>query len=125
MTSILSTALRLVIPVAVVLGVPGEARAQIVIAFAPPAAYIATSQPEYFAGRPVYWYHNAWYYRDHNRWHYYRHEPVYLRERRAHWALSAHRDYRGPSRDSRPDPRRDDRGEHHGGDWNARYHYQR
>jgi hypothetical protein len=120
-TSILSMALRLVIPVAVVLGVPGEARAQIVITFAPPAAYIATSQPEYFSGRPVYWYNNAWYYRDHNRWHYYRREPVYLRERRAHWAPSAHRDHRGPSRDSRPDPRRDDRG----GDRNARYHYER
>ena len=76
MTSILSMALRLVIPVAVVLGVPGEARAQIVITFAPPAAYIATSQPEYFAGRPVYWYNNAWYYRDHNRWHHYQALPV-------------------------------------------------
>src|ERR1044071_3420487 len=119
MTSILSTALRLVIPVAVVLGVPGEARAQIVIAFAPPAAYIATSQPENFAGRPFYCYHTDSYKRDQTRCHYYRPEPVFLRERRAHWAPSAHRDYRGPSRDSRPDPRRDDRGEHHGAAWNA------
>jgi hypothetical protein len=117
MTSILSTALRLVIPVAVVLGVPTAARAQIVITFAPPAAYIATSRPVYFAGRPVYSYNNAWYYRDHNRWHYYRHEPAYLCDRRAHWAPSPHRYYRGqPSRDSRPDPRSDDRCANRGGD---------
>src|SRR5678810_1215182 len=77
MTS-MTKAINLVITIAIALGSSTEARAQIVVTFAPPAAYIATSQPEYFGGRPVYWYNNAWYYRDHNRWYYYRHEPVYL-----------------------------------------------
>jgi hypothetical protein len=51
----------------------------------PPAAYIATATPEYYEGRPAYYYNNSWYYRDHGRWSYYRHEPVYLRGRRDHW----------------------------------------
>jgi hypothetical protein len=106
MTSIFSKALLLVIPIAVVLGAPDEARAQIVVSVAPPAAYIATSTPEYFEGRPVYYYNNSWYYRDHGRWGYYRNEPGYLRDRRAHWA---------------PAPR----GGYRGGNWGGRYHYRR
>ncbi len=51
----------------------------------PPAAYIATVEPEYYEGRPVYYYNNYWYYRDHGRWSYYRSEPMWLRERRGHW----------------------------------------
>jgi hypothetical protein len=62
-----------------------DAQISVSIGIAPPQAYIATSQPEYFQGRPVYWYNNNWYYRDHGHWSYYRSEPGYLRERRGHW----------------------------------------
>ena len=109
MTS-MSKAITLVITIAIALGSSTEARAQVVITFAPPAAYIATSQPEYFEGRPVYWYNNNWYFRDHGRWSYYRREPVYLRDRRAHWA----QDHRGQRRDVRHEDRPD-----------GRYHYRR
>jgi hypothetical protein len=52
----------------------------------PPDAYIATTQPEYYEGRPVYFYNGNWYYRDERgAWSYYRNEPAYLRDRRAHW----------------------------------------
>ena len=97
MRSILSKALLLVIPAAIALGAPGEARAQVVVSvnIAPPAAYIATVTPEYYEGRPVYWYNDNWYYRDrHNHWVYYRHEPAYLRERRGHWVHERERDHR-------------------------------
>jgi hypothetical protein len=58
----------------------------------PPDAYIATTQPEYYEGRPVYWYNGNWYYRDeHGAWNYYRTEPAYLRDRRAH--ATDHRRY--------------------------------
>lgn len=113
MTS-MTKAITLVITIAIALGSSTEARAQIVVTFAPPAAYIATSQPEYFGGRPVYWYNNSWYFRDHGRWSYYRQEPVYLRNRRAHWAQD-HRGQRGDVRhEVRPEDRRD-----------GRYHYRR
>ena len=55
------------------------------VVFEPPAAYIATSEPVYFEGRPHYWYNNQWYYRDHGRWSYYRSEPRFLYERRMSW----------------------------------------
>ena len=99
----------LILVVAIALGSSTKARAQIVVTVAPPAAYIATSQPEYFGGRPVYWYNNNWYYRDHGRWSYYRREPGYLHERRAHWA-PARREHREEHRDYRRD---------------GRYHYRR
>lgn len=109
----MSRVITLVITTAIALGSSTEARAQIVIRVGPPAAYIATSQPEYFEGRPVYWYNNSWYFRDHGRWSYYRREPVYLRDRRAHVAEN-HRVQRGDVRRDRPEDRRD-----------GRYHYRR
>jgi hypothetical protein len=52
----------------------------------PPDAYIATVQPEYFEGRPVYLYNGNWYFHDaHGGWNYYRTEPAFLRDRRSHW----------------------------------------
>lgn len=117
MTSI-SKAVILAIALAIALGSSTEARAQIVVTIAPPAAYIATSQPEYFEGRPVYYYNNSWYYRDHGRWSYYRREPVYLRDRRAHWAPARRVEHRGQRHDDRRDDRRDDRND-------GRYHYRR
>ena len=84
--SILKPALLLAIPFALALGTTREASAQVVeVVVEPPAAYIATAAPEYYEGRPVYWYNNYWYYRDHGRWSYYRAEPGWLRERRSHW----------------------------------------
>lgn len=76
-----------------------EARAQVVVVappvvFAPPPpAFVATFQPEYFEGRPVYWYHNNWYYRGEHGWSYYRSEPRYLHDRRAHWVEHPHYHY--------------------------------
>ena len=70
-------------------GAAHEAAAQVVVdvGYAPPAAYIATATPEYYEGRPVYYYNNSWYYRDHGRWSYYRHEPQYLYGRRSAWVV--------------------------------------
>ncbi len=48
----------------------------------PPEAYIATYEPAYFEGRPVYWYGGYWYYRDGHAWHHYASEPYYLRNYR-------------------------------------------
>jgi hypothetical protein len=74
--------------VGAVVGTIGDVRAQDLPA--PPSSfYIATNQPEYFDGRPVYWYHNNWFYRDGQRWSYYRSEPAYLRDRRAGWGSRA------------------------------------
>jgi hypothetical protein len=70
---------------AVAVGAPRDAHAQIVVVAPPPPTFVATFQPEYFEGRPVYWYHNNWYYRGEHGWSYYRSEPRYLRERRSHW----------------------------------------
>jgi hypothetical protein len=64
---------------------PREAQAQVRIYFPPPPAFVATTTPEYYEGRPVYYHHDNWYYRDHRGWNYYRTEPRYLRERREHW----------------------------------------
>ncbi|MGD0675808.1 MAG: hypothetical protein ABSC94_10345 [Polyangiaceae bacterium] len=85
--STLSLALALVLELggAAWLGGNGDARAQGVAPPPPPPAYIATVQPEYYEGRPVYFYGGNWYYRDAHGWNYYRREPAYLHERRAHW----------------------------------------
>jgi hypothetical protein len=85
--SFLKTTLFLAIPVAIALSTPKPAEAQVVaeVVVEPPAAFIATAAPEYYEGRPVYYYNNYWYYRDHGRWGYYRTEPGWLRDRRAHW----------------------------------------
>lgn len=54
----------------------------------PPAAYVSTAEPVYYEGRPVYWYHDRWYYRDGGGWRHYRSEPVVLRQ---HRVAHAHR----------------------------------
>lgn len=48
----------------------------------PPDAFIATSEPVYWEGRPAYWYGDRWYYRDGGRWSYYQSEPRGLYEHR-------------------------------------------
>lgn len=117
MTS-MSKVLTLVTALSLALGSSTEARAQVVVTIAPPAAYIATSQPEYFEGRPVYYYNNNWYYRDHGRWSYYRREPVYLRDRRAHWAPARRVEHHEVRREVRHDDHRNDPRD-------GRYHYRR
>jgi hypothetical protein len=92
--SFVMRSLKVAVPAFVAVGIavaaPSEAAAQVAIdvgvGIEPPSAYIATAQPEYYEGRPVYYYNNNWYYRDHGRWSYYRHEPVYLSGRRNYWA---------------------------------------
>jgi hypothetical protein len=81
-TSIPAKALLLAVPLCV--GAPDEAWAQM-LSPAPPAAFIATTQPEYFENRSVYWYQDHWFYRDGLRWNVYRTEPPYLRSRRSNW----------------------------------------
>jgi hypothetical protein len=97
--SILKTLLLVVIPGAIAIASPGDAQAQpyvdVSVAVEPPDAYIATVQPEYYEGRPVYYYNNYWYYRDRvGHWGYYRAEPVWLRDRRAYWVGRGYAHYR-------------------------------
>lgn len=61
--------------------VAAPAFAQIEIRLFPPAAFRATARPEYYEGRPTYFYRGQWYYREHGNWQYYREEPRELRER--------------------------------------------
>jgi len=107
--------------------VPSTAQAQAITVEAPSPAFIATAQPEYFEGRPVYYYNDSWYYRDHGRWSYYRTEPGYLHERRARWgeAYGGSRAYGGGRGNAGGG-----RGGGHGysggrGYAGARYHYRR
>ena len=48
----------------------------------PPPAYIATTSPVYYEGRPAYYYGNRWYYRNGGGWGHYRSEPRYLNQYR-------------------------------------------
>jgi hypothetical protein len=83
--TILLEGLLLALPVAVSLAAfaPSPAHAQDFSA--PPAAYVATTTPEYFAGRPNYWWDSHWYYLDGHRWNFYRDEPKTLRGVRGGW----------------------------------------
>jgi hypothetical protein len=58
----------------------------------PPDAYIATTSPVYFEGRPTYYYGGRWYYRDGHRWAHYNREPPGLYQRRLQ-APPARRNY--------------------------------
>jgi len=60
----------------------------------PPDAYIATTEPFYFDGRPTYWYGGQWYYRDGGRWTHYNREPPGLYQRRMQGA-PVRRNYEG------------------------------
>jgi hypothetical protein len=75
----------MLVAAAATLGAARDASAQIIIPAPPPPVFVATVQPEYYEGHPVYWYHNNWYYRDAHGWRYYHTEPRYLHERRGHW----------------------------------------
>jgi len=99
------------------------ARAQVVsvdVGF-PSAAFIATAQPEYYEGRPVYYYGDRWYYRDHGRWSYYGSEPGYLHERRARWGY----DHRGGYEHRGYEHRGYEHRGYARGYAGARYHYRR
>jgi hypothetical protein len=86
----------------------------------PPDAYIATTEPIYYEGRPTYYYGGRWYYRDGARWAHYNREPANLYQRRTQ-APPARRSYeswrgsppRGPARG--PGPAR-------GGGWRGDRH---
>lgn len=59
-----------------------------------PDEVVATTDPVYYDGVPVYWYGGHWMYRDaHGGWAYYQHEPPALAARRA--AAPAARRYYG------------------------------
>ncbi|HSQ66770.1 MAG TPA: hypothetical protein VLM85_26305 [Polyangiaceae bacterium] len=51
----------------------------------PSAAYVATTSPYYYEGRPTYWYNNRWNYMENGRWNHYRAEPAELGRYRAGW----------------------------------------
>lgn len=48
----------------------------------PPDAYVATTEPVYYEGRPVYWYRDRWYYREGRAWRHYEREPPALYQHR-------------------------------------------
>ncbi len=49
----------------------------------PSAAYVATTTPYYYDGRPTYWYNNRWNYMEGGRWNHYQSEPAELGRYRA------------------------------------------
>lgn len=49
---------------------------------APVEVDVQTYPQTQYEGRPVYYYHDRWYYRSGNRWQYYRREPVELQRHR-------------------------------------------
>lgn len=57
----------------------------------PPDAFIATTEPIYFEGRPSYWYGGRWHYREGGHWHHYDREPRGLFERRTQGLPMRHR----------------------------------
>jgi hypothetical protein len=59
-------------------------------AYYPPPAFIASTSPVYYQGRPSYYYNNRWYYRSGGGWGYYRNEPTYLYQRRVVYGPPAH-----------------------------------
>jgi hypothetical protein len=75
---------------ALTLMAPAAAMAQVEFSVGfPPFGFVATTPPIYYEGRPHYWYHNRWWYRDGDNWRYYREDPYYLRH---YW--SSHQPYR-------------------------------
>ncbi len=64
-----------------------------------PPDFVVTAQPYYFEGRPTYWYHDHWHYRDGNQWRYYRSEPAPLSALRnqPRFSRQAPRTYERPS----------------------------
>jgi hypothetical protein len=67
----------------------------------PPDAFIATTEPIYFEGRPTYWYGGRWHYREGGHWRHYDREPRALFDRRGQELPIRHRYespvFRGPS----------------------------
>ncbi len=49
----------------------------------PSDAFVATEEPVYYDGMPVYFWGGLWYYRTLNGWGYYPREPPYLQQYRA------------------------------------------
>ncbi len=107
--SFIGRTLKFAVPALIAGGIaiasPTEASAQVVevgvgvpvgVNYYPPAAYIATAQPEYYQNRPVYYYNNSWYYRDHGRWSYYRRARVPARSARVLGRAPLRRRTRGP-----------------------------
>jgi hypothetical protein len=62
----------------------GAAFAQVEVVVGPPPAFIATSEPVFYEGRPAYWWGGRWYFRDGGAWRFYHDEPAHLREYRGH-----------------------------------------
>lgn len=63
----------------------------------PPPDYVATTEPVYYGGRPAYWYHNRWFYRDGARWGAYGREPAPLAGYRGRYGAPARHYYGRPS----------------------------
>jgi len=59
-------------------------------AYYPPPAFVASTAPVYFEGRPAYWYNGRWYFRSAGGWGYYRSEPRYLYEQRTIYGPPVH-----------------------------------
>jgi hypothetical protein len=74
----------------------------------PPADYVVTTEPVYFEGRPAYWYHDRWYYRNGPRWEYYRSEPRNLEIHREEHGPPARYNYGRPSINRHDEGRHDE-----------------
>ena len=59
-------------------------------AYYPPPAFVASTAPVYYQGRPAYYYNDRWYFRSGGGWGYYRSEPGYLYQRRVVLGAPAH-----------------------------------
>ncbi len=64
----------------------------------PPPAFIATAPIYYYDGRPAYWYHDHWHFREGGHWHHFRSEPPPLRDYRMGGGRAGPRPYVAPAR---------------------------
>ena len=96
-TALFAKALIAALPLSMVAGL---ALAQVPAPPPPPDTYVATVEPTYYNGQPVYWYQDHWYWRDaNNNWQYYAQEPQFLHDHRMHGPPDRHMDeHRGDHR---------------------------
>jgi hypothetical protein len=66
------------------------------VAADPTPAFVATTEPVYYDGRPTYWYGSRWNYREGGRWNSYRAEPQPLRATRTQMGAEG-TGWRGPA----------------------------
>jgi hypothetical protein len=61
----------------------------------PPSAFLGSTAPTYYEGRPAWYYNDRWYFRSGTGWAYYRSEPAYLYRARTVYGAPANAYVRG------------------------------